>query len=109
MPKNKHLDMENVTLEVSNNVIAVNGIINFNNVVLAWQKGITMIGALENIKVNLKGLSQCDSSGLALFVEWIKTAKEQNKKITFVNVPNFVQDISRVYGLDGVLPISWEN
>jgi len=101
--------MSNVNLEIKNNVIAVNGIIDFNNVVGAWQKGITMIGALENIKVNLKDLSQCDSSGLALFVEWVRTAKEQNKKIVFMNVPNFVQDISRVYGLDGVLPVLWEN
>ena len=101
--------MDNVDLELKNNVIAVRGIVNFNNVILAWQKGITMIGAIENIKVNLKGLLQCDSSGLALFVEWVRTAKEQNKKILFENVPNFVQDISRVYGLDGVLPVSWEN
>ncbi len=101
--------MNNINLEVKNSIITVDGIVNFNNVVLVWQRGITMIGALENIKVNLKGLLQCDSSGLALFVEWVRTAKEQNKKIVFTDVPNFVQDISRVYGLDGVLPISWEN
>jgi anti-anti-sigma factor len=101
--------MNNISLEVSNNVITVNGVINFNNMVLAWQQGTAMIGALENVKINLKGLSQCDSSGLALFVEWVRTAKTQNKKIVFISVPSFVQDISRVYGLEGVLPVSWEN
>lgn len=101
--------MENVQLELKNKEIMVIGVINFNNVSSILNQGITMIGGLDNIKVNLKELSQTDSSGLALFVAWVKVAKEQNKKIVFTNVPGFVKDISRVYGLDEVLPVSWEN
>ena len=101
--------MGTVNLEVKNNVLEVNGTIDFYNVVSLWQQGLVPINTLEKIKVDLKGLLNSDSSGLALFTAWVRAARAQNKEIVFINMPSFMQDISRVCGLDGVLPVLWEN
>lgn len=101
--------MEANYLELKKNVIEVKGTIHFDNVVPLLKQGIAFINTLENIKVDLKNLLQCDSSGLALLVAWVRAAQEQHRSIVFIHVPNFMQDIVRVYGLDGILPVSWEN
>lgn len=101
--------VKDVTLEIANEILCVKGRIHFDNVVSVCQQGIRLMKNLENIKVNLQGLMQSDSSGLALLTAWIRESREQNKAIVFIHVPNFLLDITRVCGLDGVLPVSWEN
>jgi len=101
--------MRIIDLEIKNNVLEVNGSIDFYNVVSLWQKGLMSINTLDKIKIDLKGLLNSDSSGLALFTAWVRAARAQNKEIVFINMPGFMQDISRVCGLDGVLPVLWEN
>lgn len=96
-------------IEVKNNIITIKGDVNFSNVIALQQQGIALINTMADIKISLKELSHCDSSGLALLTAWIRLAKVQKKPITLVHVPSFMQDIVRVYGLDSVLPVLWEN
>lgn len=100
------------TLEVKNNTISILGAIDFENVVSLWQQGISLFDTLteaKEIKVDLKALEQSDSSGLALLTGWVRVAQEKSKTILFTNVPSFMQDILKVCGLEGVLPVLWEN
>ena len=78
------------TLEVKNNTLFVSGAIDFDNVVLSWQQGIALIDTLKDTKE-------------------IKVSQEKNKTILLMNMPGFMQDILQVCGLEGVLPVSWEN
>ena len=103
------LSMNNINVAIKNNNIIIEGVIQFDNVVYALKKGTEFMQTLNNIKVDLKGLSNSDSSGLALLTALVKVARQQKKEIVFINLPNFMQDISKVYGLDGVLPILWVN
>jgi len=55
------------------------------------------------IKVDLKGVSRADSAGLALLVEWLRESERAGKVIVFTNVPQQLQDIALLCGLDGIL------
>lgn len=94
---------------LNKNILEINGSIHFGNVVSECQRGLAIIETLDVIQVDLKNLSQSDSSGLALFSAWVRAAKQQNKVIQFIRMPNFMRDILRVCGLEGVLPVLWEN
>ena len=99
-----------ISLEVEDSSLKVMGVLNFSNVVSVWQQGLPLIQNFENnIKVDLKGLLASDSSGLALFTAWVRAAREKNKAIVFINMPSFMQDVSKLCGLEGILPIVWEN
>lgn len=101
--------MNTAKLEIKNDTLSLEGSIGFDNVVFVWQSGLTLIEKVKNIKVDLQGLKHSDSSGLALLSAWVRAAREQKKEIMFIHTPDFMQDIFRVCGLDGVLPILWEN
>jgi anti-sigma B factor antagonist len=91
----------------------LSGTVTYRTVEKVWKDGLVKIkGGLNKLLVDLGGLTQCDSSGLALCVAWGREAHAQKKNIDFINVPVFVQDLVRVYGLDKVLsikPISRSN
>jgi ABC-type transporter Mla MlaB component len=103
------IGVNNTIVEIKNGMLWVEGRIHFDNVVSMCRKGIELMKTLENIKVNLQGLSQSDSSMLALLTAWVRESHEQKKAIVFIHMPIFMNDITKVCGLDGVLPISWEN
>jgi len=103
------------TLEFKGDTVFVKGAIDFNNVVSLWQQGIDAFNALEkkakteaekelkNITIDLQELKQSNSSGLALLIDWMRFLKEKNKTIKFIHMPNFMQDVLKVYGLESVL------
>ncbi len=101
--------MDNNGIVLKSNVIVLNGVVHFENVESLWRQGLALMNSLQDIQVDLKGLSQSDSSGLALLTAWVRAARAQDKKIVFTHVPSFMQDIVRVCGLDGILPVLWEN
>lgn len=89
--------------------LALSGIITHKTVMKVWQDGLPFIKhKVKHPIVDLSGLTQCDSSGLALCTAWGRAAHEHRKNIVFINVPIFVQDLLRVYGLDKVLTIKNE-
>lgn len=90
----------------ANDELCISGRIDLNNVTAACAQGSGLIDTLSKVTVNLSGLTDADSSILALMVEWIRSAKKQNKDIIFNNSPQFLLDLGRVSGLDAILPIS---
>lgn len=97
--------MKSAGLTLTKEAIEISGRIGFDNVVSLCQQGITMFQDLNPIIVDLKNLSHSNSSGLALFSEWVRAAQRANQTIQFRNVPKFMQDIFKVCGLEGVFPI----
>jgi phospholipid transport system transporter-binding protein len=54
---------------------------------------------------DLQQVNRSDSAGLALLVEWMQFARQRQRELTFKNLPQQMQDIARVSGLDGLLPL----
>lgn len=55
------------------------------------------------IEVDLAGVTQTDSAGLALLLEWITWANHTVREIRFLNTPDKITAIARTTEVDGLL------
>ena len=56
--------------------------------------------------IDLEGVTRSDSAGLALLVEWLRLAEQQNISLRFHNLPNQLREIARVSDLLPLLPLA---
>jgi phospholipid transport system transporter-binding protein len=56
--------------------------------------------------VDLAEVTELDSGALALLLTWMREAKTRNRELAFANLPESLQTIARLYGVDGLLPLS---
>lgn len=54
--------------------------------------------------VDLSEVSEMDSSLLAALLAWLRHARRHEHEIGFVNLPESLRTIARLYGVDGLLP-----
>jgi phospholipid transport system transporter-binding protein len=54
--------------------------------------------------VDLSEVSELDSSLLAALFAWMRHARRREFEIGFVNLPESLSTIARLYGVDGLLP-----
>ncbi len=55
--------------------------------------------------VDLSEVTDMDSSLLAALLTWLRDARLQEHELAFANLPEALQTISRLYGVDGLLPV----
>jgi phospholipid transport system transporter-binding protein len=58
------------------------------------------VGQLD---VDLAGVSQGDSAGLALMIEWVRSAKEAKQTLSFHNVPGQISALARISEIEDLL------
>jgi len=54
--------------------------------------------------VDLSGVTELDSSALALLLAWLREAKAGGRAVAFANLPESLQTIARLYGVEDLLP-----
>ena len=69
----------------------------------ALEQGTAAIGAGETV-FDLGGVKAADSSGVALLLAWQRRAVAAGHRLTFINVPDNVQKLASLYGVDTLLP-----
>ncbi|HLT91618.1 MAG TPA: STAS domain-containing protein [Woeseiaceae bacterium] len=55
------------------------------------------------IEVSLAGVTEADSAGLALLLEWITWANHTVREISFTDIPERIKAIARVTEVDNLL------
>ncbi len=65
-----------------------------------WQAGDT------EICIDLQAVERADSAGVALLVEWQRTAYQQQRQIRFQNIPSQMLAIARLSGVDELLALN---
>jgi len=53
--------------------------------------------------VDLSEVTEMDSSLLAALLTWMRDAKSRGHELTFANLPDALQTIARLYGVEGLL------
>lgn len=59
----------------------------------------------DEIAIDLAEITQTNSAGLALLLEWMKMAQQKGFQIKYHSVPEQLLVIARAYGVDQDLPI----
>lgn len=79
---------------------ALVGPLTFESVPLLWQEGLQLVGRQPCVTLDLSGVTRTDSAGLAVMIEWMRAAKQQNGSIRFRNVPMQLRAIASATGVE---------
>lgn len=63
-------------------------------------------GGSGTIHVDLAGVTRSNSAGLALLIEWLRSARRHGREIAYLNCPARMLATARVSGLDRILPLA---
>jgi phospholipid transport system transporter-binding protein len=72
------------------------------------QRGVTAFRGQPRAEVDLSGVSDADSAGLAVLIEWTRAAREEGRDIVFHGMPRRLAEIARIGGVDQLLPLDRE-
>jgi phospholipid transport system transporter-binding protein len=56
--------------------------------------------------VDLGEVTDLDSALLALILAWLRDARAARRELAFANVPESLQTLSRLYGVEALLPLA---
>jgi phospholipid transport system transporter-binding protein len=56
--------------------------------------------------IDLGEVTEMDSALLALLFAWLRDAKARDRSLDFMNLPESLQTIARLYGVDALLPVA---
>lgn len=93
------------TIKMSeDHTLMVEGFLNFKHVVKLREKGKDLFKSQSAvINIDLTQVKGSDNSGLVLLVAWIRDAKHQGKSVNFRHIPDFLQRMAQVFGLQKIL------
>ena len=62
----------------------------------------------KEIAVDLGGVSEGDSAGLALLLEWLRGARQRGQRIRFLNMPAQITALARISEVEDLLAANGE-
>jgi phospholipid transport system transporter-binding protein len=74
----------------------VSGVLDAVTVVDVLEQSLERFKAEPQISVDLAGVAEADSAGLALLIEWLRTARQRGQPIQFLNVPAQINALARI-------------
>lgn len=81
----------------------VSGSMTMDNAAALLAQGVAALDAGRNA-FDLAGVTEVDSSGLALLFGWQRAAQAQGKSLAIVNPPHNLRSLADVYGVAELLP-----
>jgi phospholipid transport system transporter-binding protein len=81
----------------------VNGVLHFTTVTALLRSGSEAIADGRAAIIDLFGVKDSDSSGLALLVEWLSVAKAEGKPLRYENIPTQLHQLARLSDLEELL------
>jgi phospholipid transport system transporter-binding protein len=84
----------------------VNGVLHFTSVTALLKSGSEAIGNGRAAVIDLSGVSDSDSAGLALLIEWLSIAKAGNRSLRYENIPAQLHQLARLSDVDELLTAS---
>ncbi len=84
-------------------LIVVSGELNFTTVPKLWKDSLPRLSGYSILNFDLAKVTSSDSAGVALLLEWLKYAKQENKPIQFTNIPAHLSSILSVSGVTQML------
>jgi phospholipid transport system transporter-binding protein len=84
----------------------VNGVLHFTTVTALLGDGTAAIGNGRAAVIDLAGIKDSDSSGLALLIEWLSVARAQRRGLRYENVPAQLKQLARLSDVEELLTVS---
>jgi phospholipid transport system transporter-binding protein len=81
----------------------VNGVMHFTTVTALLRSGSEAIANGHTSVIDLAGVKDSDSSGLALLIEWLSIARAEHKNLRYENIPVQVHQLARLSDVEELL------
>lgn len=96
-------DAANVqVLEAAPNRLDVSGALTFATAKRAHDAGLRVVrsGSTEPLQVDCAGVTESDSAGLAVLIDWLAQGTSVNRQVTFANVPHGIRAAAKISDVD---------
>ena len=70
---------------------------------VAGQKLLTSDTGKQAVLVDLAAVTEADSSGLAVLLDWLRTSRQQGRQMTIQRVPAGLRSLAELYGIEELL------
>lgn len=80
---------------VGDGKFVVSGILDATTVTAVLKRSYALFSG-PTLQVDLAGVTESDSAGLALMLEWLRLARKKNQQITFLNMPHQIAALARI-------------
>lgn len=90
------------------NQLFLQGPVTIENVVEITQQGVALFDGNDLI-VDLKNVTEVDSTIVSLLLEWLRNARNKNQKLQFMHVPQNLSSLIQLYGIAELVPLSIDN
>jgi phospholipid transport system transporter-binding protein len=84
----------------------VNGVLHFTTVTSLLHEGSEAIASGRAAVIDLAGVKDSDSSGLALLIEWLSIARASQRSLRYENIPVQLHQLARLSEVEELLTVS---
>ena len=81
----------------------VSGVLHFTTVTTLLRLGSEAIANGHAAVIDLSGVKDSDSSGLALLIEWLSIARADGKSLRYENIPTQLHQLARLSDVEELL------
>lgn len=81
---------------------ALRGPVTIQNAAAVLEEGTRLFTA-ERITLDLAEVTEVDSAAVSLLLEWRRAARRGNRRIEFINLPDNLKSLAKLYGVTDLL------
>ncbi len=85
-------------IECTDGRCTLTGPVTLENALLLREQGLRLLSAADTT-LDLAGVTEVDSTALSLLFEWRRAALAANRRIRYVNLPENLTSLARLYGV----------
>ncbi len=82
---------------------AIRGVLGYRTARAVLERSATLFGNAPVIKVDLSGVTEADSAGLALLIEWVSWARDLHREMRFFDLPRQIRAIAQICEVEDLL------
>jgi phospholipid transport system transporter-binding protein len=83
--------------------LRLRGELGFDNAGAILQQSLGAFAGQARVEVDLSGLAQVDSAGLALLLEWLRLARAEGRTVSFAMPSERLRALARLSGVEEML------
>lgn len=85
---------------------AVSGDFGLETAAAVLASGQSAFSGVPRAAVDLSGITDADSAGLAVLIEWVRAARQSGRRIEFMGLPPRLAELARIGGVADLLPVA---
>jgi len=88
---------------LGNGRFRVSGVLDASTAREVLEQSESRFSQSKDIDIDLGGVGESDSAGLALLIEWLRIARHEEKSIRFANVPAQIEALARISEVEDLI------